>query len=233
MGPLFRVKRWVVAGAFAITLAACSSGPEAPSGLTASGATSGMDMQPSERLPATAVWRKPGLDAAQYTSFQVAPVQIYSGADANFGDATEADKQAMASFMQQEFTRVLGQSGQRAATARAGTPARLQLTLAGMSGNVPVASTAATVLPLGLVRNMAVGGQSPIFSGSVTYKGEIYDASTGELVAAFVTSKTPSALDLGATMSSQAAQQAAVTESAYDLRDAIQAAQQTASRPAG
>lgn len=220
-------------GVLAIALAACSSGPDAPSGLTASGASSGMEMQPSERLPATAVWRKPGLDASQYTSFQVAPVQIYRGSDADFGDASEADKQAIASFMQQEFSRVLAQTGATASTARTGTPARLQLTLAGMSDNIPVASTAATVLPLGLVRNMAVGGQSPIFSGSVTYKGEIYDTRTGELVAAFVTSKTPSALDLGATMSSQAAQQAAVTESAYDLKDAIQAAQQTATRPMG
>lgn len=188
-------------------------------------------MQQSERVPATAVWRKPGLNPSQYTSFQVAPVQVYRGTDADFGDATEADKQALASFMQQEFSRVLGAQN-LAATARAGTPARLQLTLAGMSGNVPVASTAASILPLGLVRNMAVGGQSPIFSGSVTYKGEVFDTRTGELVAAFVTSKTPSALDLGATLSSQAAQQAAVTESAEDLRDAIRAAQQTAARPA-
>lgn len=226
MATASHVTRVLAFGAIVMALAACSSGPEAPSGVTAGG----MELKQSERLPATAVWRKPGLDAAQYTSFTVAPVQIYRGADANFGDASEADKQAMASFMQQEFTRVLGQP--IAATGRTGSPARLQLTLAGMSGNVPVASTAATILPLGLVRNLAVGGQSPILSGSVTYKGEIFDTRTGEMVAAFVTSKTPSALDLGATMSSQAAQQAAVTESAHDLREAIQAAQQTAARPA-
>lgn len=226
MATASHVTRGLALGAVIMALGACSSGPEAPGGLTASG----VELQQSERLPATAVWRKPGLDAAQYTSFAVAPVQIYRGADASFGDASETDKQAMANFMQQEFSRVLGQG---TATGRAGTPARLQLTLAGMSGNVPVASTAATILPLGLVRNMAVGGQSPVFSGSVTYKGEIYDTRTGELVAAFVTSKTPSALDVGATMSSQSAQQAAVTESAYDLRDAIRAAQQTAARPAG
>ncbi len=228
MDTVTYVKRGLAIGATVIALGGCSSGPDAPGGVT-----QGVTMEQSERLPATAVWRKPGLDAAQYTSFQVAPVQIYRGNDANYGDASEADKQAVASFMRQEFTRVLAQNQPNAATARTGSPARLQLTLAGMSGNVPVASTAASILPLGLVRNMAVGGQSPVFSGSVTYKGEIYDGRTGELVAAFVTSKTPSALDLGATMSSQAAQQAAVTESAYDLRDAIRAAQQTAARPGG
>lgn len=213
----------------AAILAACASGPDAPGGLTAQAPA----MQVSERLPATVVWRQPGLDPTRYTRFVVAPVKVYGGPDADFGTAGEADKQAMAAFMQKEFSRILAERFPSGLAGGAGT-ARLELTLAGMSDNVPVASTAATVLPFGMARNVAVGGQSAMLSGSVTYKGELYDTQTGKLLAAFVTSKTPSALDVAATISNQAAQQAAVTESARDLRDAITAAQQqAAARPGG
>lgn len=220
--------RGLAFGAMTCALGACATGPGAPSGVTAQAPA----MQRAENMAGTAVWRKPGLNPAQYTSFTVAPVKVYTGADADFGGATEAEKQAMAAFMQREFTRVLGER-YPAASASSRNAARLELTLAGMSGNVPVAATAASVLPLGLVRNMVAGGQSPVFSGSVTYKGDLYDTRTGELLTSFVTSKTPSTFDVVATMSSTAAQQAAVTESAYDLREAISAAQQQAARPAG
>lgn len=217
------ITRALALGALVAALGACSSGPETPRGLQ-SAAT---PMQPAERVPGAVVWRKPDLDPTRYTSFMVTPVKIYDAADADYGKATEADKRAMANYMQREFTRVLSE---RYPVTGAPGPrtARLELTLAGMGDNVPVASTAATVLPIGLVRNLTSGGQAATFSGSVTYKGELRDAQTNELLVAFVTSKTPSALDLAATVDTQAAQEAAVTESAKDLRDAIAAAQQQA-----
>lgn len=221
-------KRTIACGMLVATLSACAGSPDSPQGLTAQGPA----MQPAERVQGAVAWRKPDLDPTQYTRFMVSPVQVYDGADANYHGASNAEKQAMAQFMQQEFTKVLGE--QYPITSAPGPKtARLDLTLAGMSGNIPVASTAAAVMPLGLMRNLVAGGQSPIVSGSVTYKGELYDAQTGELLAAFVTSKSPSALDLGATMSSQTAQRAAITESAKDLREAIGSAQQAAMSPTG
>ncbi len=210
-----------------VTLTACTSGPDAPRGLTAAGPA----MQSSPRVPGAVVWRKPGLDAARYTRFIVSPVKMYEGPDSDYGRASPADRQAMAQFMRQEYQRALGQRFRVTSTPGPNT-ARLDLTLAGLSGNVPVAATAASVLPLGVTRNLLAGGQSPMLSGSVTYKGELYDAQTGELLAAFVTSKTPGALDLGATISDQAAQQAAITESAQDFRDAMGSAQLASARGA-
>lgn len=227
MGGLHGIWRGLACAALIATLGACTSGPDAPRGLTAAEPA----MQPSPRVPGAVVWRKPGLDAARYTRFIVSPVQIYAGPDADYGRASPADRQAMAQFMRQEYQRALGQRYRVTSTPGPNT-ARLDLTLAGLSGNVPVAATAASVLPLGVARNLVAGGQSPILSGSVTYKGELYDAQTGELLAAFVTSKTPAALDLGATISDQAAQQAAISDSARDFRDAIGSAQLAAARPA-
>lgn len=223
-----RTKRTIACGLLVATLGACAGSPDSPQGLTAQDPA----MKPAERVQGAVVWRKPDLDPTQYSRFMVSSVQVYDGADANYHGASDAEKQAMAQFMQQEFTKVLGEQYPITSTPGPNT-ARLDLTLAGMSGNIPVASTAASVMPLGLVRNLVAGGQSPVLSGSVTYKGELYDAQTGELLAAFVTSKSPSALDLGATMSSQTAQRAAITESAKDLREAIGSAQQAAMSPAG
>ncbi|MBC7953264.1 MAG: DUF3313 domain-containing protein [Rhodospirillaceae bacterium] len=221
------VVRGLACGAVVSTLGACTGSPDSPSGLTAQAPA----MQTSERLPGSISWRSPDMDPTRYDRFTIAPVKIYEGADASYGSATQADKQAMASYMQQEFSRVLGErfSGSNTPGAKA---ARLELTLAGLSDNIPVASTAASIAPVGLVRNIVSGGQSPIFTATVTYKGEVYDTQTGKLLAAFVTTKTPSALDLGATIDSRTAQQAAITEGARDTRGAIESAQMAAARPA-
>ncbi|MBC7905134.1 MAG: DUF3313 domain-containing protein [Rhodospirillaceae bacterium] len=218
--------RGLACGALAAFLAACSSGPDSPSGLAAQGP----EMQSAERVPGAVAWRSPDLDASKYSQFVIPPVKIYDGADADFGQATPEDKRATAAFMQQEFQRVIGEQYQVASREGPKT-ARLELTLAGMSDNIPVASSVASIAPIGLVRNLATGSQSTVFSGSVTYKGEVYDSQTGKLVAAFVSTKTPPPLDLGATVDSRTAQMAAITDAAKDVRDAIQNAQQTAAQP--
>lgn len=219
------IVRGLACVAVVATLAACASS-DAPSGLTAQGPA----MQASERVPGAVAWRSPDLDPTKYSRYIISPVKVYEGADADYGSATEADKQATAAYMQQEFARVLGE---RFTVTNTPGPnaARLELTLAGLSDNVPVASSVATIAPVGVVRNIVTGSQSAVFSGSVTFKGELYDTQTGKMVAAFVTTKTPSPLDFGATVDSRTAQQAAITEGARDLRGAIESAQTAAVPP--
>lgn len=219
------VMRGLACIAVLTTLGACSS-TNAPSGLTAQGPA----MTTAERVPGAVAWRSPDLDPTRYNRFIIAPVKIYEGSDANYGSASQAEKQAAASFMQQEFTRVLGERFSVTSTPGPNA-ARLELTLAGLSENVPVASSVASVAPVGVVRNIVTGSQSAVFSGSVTFKGELFDTQTGKMVAAFVTTKTPSPLDLGATIDSRTAQQAAITEGARDLRGAIESAQMAAAQP--
>lgn len=221
------VTRGLACGVLAAGLTACASGPDEPAGLAAQSPP----MQASERVPGAVAWRSPSLNPNKYTRFVIPEVKIYDGADADYGQATQEDKRAAAAYMQQEFRRVLGE--RYAVSNQAGpNTARLELTLAGLTDNIPVASSVASVAPVGLVRNIVSGSQSPIFSGSVTYKGEVYDTQTGEMVAAFVSTKTPPPLDLGATIDTRTAQMAAISDAAKDVRDAIQSAQQ-ASVPSG
>ncbi|MDA8232924.1 MAG: DUF3313 domain-containing protein [Magnetospirillum sp.] len=209
----------------AATACSSSSGPSVPAGL----AQAGQPMQESPNVPGTLVWKKPGLNPASYTSFIITPPEIYQGADASFGNATPADKQAMAAYMGREFRRALGERYRITNTPGTGT-ARLQLTLAGMSGNVPVAATASRITPMGIVANVtrnATGG-TPTFTGTVTIEGQFFDSRTGQPLATFITTRAPSAFDLGATLTSQDAQRAAVAGAANDLRDSLARAQSAA-----
>lgn len=219
----------VVACGLLVALAACSSSPEVPRGMQ----TSSQPLSEAPNMPGTVVWKKPGLNPARYNSFILDPVDVYRGSDADFGGATEADKAAMANFMGREFKRTLSERYAVNRTPTANT-ARLQLTLAGMSENVPVAATASRIAPVGIVANMAnsAAGGNPTFTGTVTILGKFLDAQTGEPIATFVTTRGPGAFDLGATLTSRDAQEAAITRTAEEVRDALQKSQ-TAALPAG
>lgn len=225
--------RWPILGCgLLVAVAACSSSPEVPR--AAQNARQPMSEAPN--APGTMVWKKPGLNPARYTSFIIDPVDIYRGSDADFGSATEADKQALASYMGREYKRALGERYAVNKTAKTATSntARLQLTLAGASDTVPVAATASRVTPFGIVANAAntAAGGNPTFTGTVTILGKFLDAKTGEPLATFVTTRGPSAFDVGATLTSRDSQEAAITASADELRDSLQRSQ-TAALPAG
>jgi hypothetical protein len=121
-----------------------------------------------------------------------------------------------------EFVRVLGE---RYAIVNAPAPdvARLKLTLAGVEGNTPFVATASRVLPIGLAANLAksAAGAPGSFTGSVTFAGQFYDSTSNELIAAFLTRRAPDALDIRATLSTRDAAEAAITDSAMRLRNAI------------
>src|SRR5687768_12801173 len=131
-----------------ILLGACASGTPQ----TGTELTRGTGVQPSADVAGRAglAYRAPHVNLRKYSRVLVEPVQIYRGADAEFGGATEQQKQAMADFMRQEAIRTLGP---RVATTPGPDVARLRLTLAGLEGNTPVAATASRIIPLGLVVN--------------------------------------------------------------------------------
>lgn len=124
---------------------------------------------------------------------------IYAGPDAQFGKMSATDKQALASYMHQEFSKVLGRRFQPVAQAGPGT-LRARLTLTGAEASTPVLSTVSHVFPGGLVVNagaQAIGGRGT-FSGWVSYAVEIEDAETGSLLYAHVASRSANALDITA-----------------------------------
>lgn len=203
-------------------LAACSSGPEAPRGV----AQTNQPMQESPNVAGTLVWRKPGLNPAQYTSFIISQPTVYQGSDASWGGATDADKQSLAQYMNSDFRRALSQK-YRITTTPGPNTARLDLMLVGLGDNVPVVATVSRVAPVGIVSNVvrSAAGEPPTFTGNATIKGEFFDSQNGQPLATFVTTQSPKAIDIGATLTSRDAQQAAIDAAASNLIEGMSKAQ--------
>ncbi|HEX6978079.1 MAG TPA: DUF3313 domain-containing protein [Alphaproteobacteria bacterium] len=215
--------------ASAAFLGACSSNEPGP---VETQATRSVPMTESSDVAGHVgmVYRASNVNPRQYTRFIVEPVQIYRGADADFGGATEQQKQQMAAFMQSELVRALGN---RVTTTPGPNVARMKVTLAGLEGNIPVAATASRLLPVGLVANVvqSARGEPGSFTGSVTYAAEVVDSMTGRPIVVAVQKRSPDAMDIGATLSSQEAQKAAITSVADAFRKKIDELQSASGAP--
>jgi Protein of unknown function (DUF3313) len=198
-----------------VLAAACTS-TEAPQ-LQAMGSSAPMETREVAGRTAL-VWRASNVDPKRYTRFIIDPVEVYRGPDAEFGGTGETELRQLAEFTRREFTRALGDV--YLATAPGPDTARVKLTIAGLENNVPGAATVTRALPVGLAMNIANSalGQPGSFTGSVTIAGEFVDASSNAPLMSFVQKRYPDALDIGATLTTRDAQEAAITQAADAFR---------------
>ena len=201
----------------AILLSACASGE--PPKLEGMAGSQPMAQETIGGRP-TLVYRAANADLRKYNRFVIDPVEIYQGADADFGGATEQDKQQMAQFMRSEFVRALGS---RVASMPGPDVARLHLILGGLENNVPGVATVSRVAPAGLVMNVinSASDRPGSFSGSTTIAGELRDSQTNALLVSFVQKRYPDAMNIGATLSSTDAQKAAISDAADAFRKRV------------
>lgn len=204
-------------------LAACSGEP-APRQQLASSA----QLQPNPDRPSDLRYVNPNVDLKQYRRFMVDPVEIYKGADAQFGNTTPEQQREVAEFVRQEFERMLRQRYQVVSAPGPGV-ARLHFTLAGLEATMPVLATATHVAPAGLAMNVLKGatGSQGSFMGSVTLAGEFYDSMTNNLIGAVVTKRSANAMDVTSVFTGLDAAKAGVTDGAEAFVAAIDRAQMT------
>jgi hypothetical protein len=175
----------------------------------------------------TLAYLAPGADLRKYKRFILDTVTVYRGSDAQFGDATDADKQQLAQYMHSTFANALG-SRYSIVTKPGPDVARIHLTLGGLEDSTPVVSTASHVLPVGLVTNLVneQSGKPASFSASVTIAGEIRDSQTNKLEVSFIQKRFPDAMDISDSMVARDGQKAAIKDTADTFRarvDKIQA----------
>lgn len=211
--------RWTPAAAIVastVLLGACTSNE--PPKLQA--ATSGPAMQQQDigGRPSLA-YIAPGANFKKYKRFIIDPVVVYRGSDADFGDATEADKQQMAGYMHSVFASALGDR-YKIVTTPGPDVLRIHLTLAGLEDSTPVVSTVSHVVPAGLVMNFfnSSSGKPGSFSAGITIAGEFRDSQTNALQASFVQKRFPDAMDVSDTLTSRDGQRAAIEETAKTFR---------------
>jgi hypothetical protein len=136
-----------------------------------------------------------------YRQFTLDPVIVYRGSDADFGNASEADKTRYAQLVDAAFRASLKKHGLLATAPDAGT-GRLVITLIGVEPTVSGVATLTRVVPIGLVVNLGntAAGSGGTLTGSIRYAIELH-APSDQLVAAAVRRTAPAPFDLGATLS--------------------------------
>lgn len=211
------MRSWVIAAAAAFALQGCAgAGPKGPGPSDAR-----YPMSQSERDPGSRVYLAPDLNTRNYTrGFYVDDVDIYRGADADFGNASDADKQELAAFMKSEFTRALGR---RVAAAPGPGVVRVHLTLVGTETSRPVGSVL-RFTPVGIAVSLAqqAAGLPGTFVGSVTFAGEVTEVDTGTVLAAFLTKQSPPAIDLSSGMGELKAAKLGITQGADAFGAAVE-----------
>lgn len=158
------------------------------------------------------------VDWRKYDKVILEPVAIYTGADQQFGRATDADKSLLAGYAQGEFAQALA-IRYAAASVPGPTTLRIQVTLTGLETNKALLATFTKVDLLGSAVNIArtVQGAQGSFDGSVSYAVEIYDSVSNRPLRAYVSKQYPVAENVAATFGALSAAKVGIRKGAKDL----------------
>jgi len=200
-----------------IAVAGCSStSPVKYSGIKATSRMTPNTANDKDRIPFR--YAIP-VDWSKYRSIIIDPVEIYDGSDAQFNDLSQADRRNLADYMQKKFTDVLRDKFAVNTSAGNVPTLRLKLTLTGADTTPQVVGTFTKFDLAGGPYNIvqSVRGGRGLMSGYVNYAVEVKDATTGELLLAYVAEQYPNAMNLGATFGSMSAAETGVDKGADQL----------------
>ncbi|HCT9899475.1 TPA: DUF3313 domain-containing protein [Citrobacter koseri] len=163
------------------------------------------------------------VDWSKYRNITIAPVDIYGGSDAQFNDLSQEDRRNLADYMQKKFAEVLGEKFTVNKNAGSAPSLRLQLTLTGADTTPQVVGTFTKFDLAGGPYNIvqSVRGGRGLMSGYVNYVVEVKDATTGELLLAYVAEQYPNAMNVGATFGSMSAAETGVDKGAEQLLEKL------------
>ncbi|MCP3726802.1 DUF3313 domain-containing protein [Paraburkholderia sp. CNPSo 3272] len=155
---------------------------------------------------------------SRYSQVIVDPVAVYQGADNQFGDLSDSDKDVLSAYMHKTFADTLSK---RFDLATQPSPAtlRVKLTLTGAEKTTAVIGQAMHFDIAGNLYNgvQAIRGGKGAFSGSVSYAVEVYDSASGRLLRAYVTKQYPNAMNLPAAFGSLSAAETGIDKGADAL----------------
>lgn len=204
-----------------LLLAGCSgSQPARYSGIDSAAKLTANTDDDADRIP----YRySPKVDWRKYHSVIVDPVKIYQEKDGQFDDMAQSDRQALATYMQTQFTKALS-TRFKETTAPSADTIRLKLTLTGADTTPQVIGTFTKFDLAGGPYNIvqSIRGGKGMFSGSVDYAVEIYDANSHELLKAYVAHQYPNAMNVSASIGSLSAAEVGIDKGADELAQMLQ-----------
>jgi len=160
----------------------------------------------------------PHVDWRKYNSMIIDPVSIYQGKDGQFDDMALSDRQTLATYMQQQFSKSLSTRFKEVSQPGADT-LRLKLTLTGAETTPQVVGTFTKFDLAGGPYNLvqSIRGGEGLLSGSVNYAVEIYDATSHQLLQAYVARHYPNAMNVSASIGSLSAAEVGIDKGAEEL----------------
>lgn len=164
-------------------------------------------------------YRNPQTPLSKYQQFLIAPTVVYSDPAAQWGSTTPAQRQKYAAFMTQALRQEIAQ-GYRIADRPGPGVATLRLTLLGVRKTVGGIATASRFTPMGMALNgiQSLRGKKGSMTGSVHAALEVTDSKSGELLFAAVRHRSPNALDIESTLSTEKTVEAVARDIANAVR---------------
>lgn len=201
-------------------LASCTTAD--PTAYTGLASAAHLKPDPADRTGRVPYRYNSNIDWKQYDKVIVDPVTIYRGQDNQFVKISETDKAALASYMQSQFAAKLGARFSVVGTPTPGT-LRVHLTLTGAKTTTPVLGPFSHLDVGGGVYNavQAARGKEGSMTGSVAYAVEIYDASSNQLLSAYVAKQYPNAMNVGASFGALKASKVAIDKGADALLEQL------------
>lgn len=153
----------------------------------------------------------------KYREVTLDPVIIYSGADNQFGDLSQSERNELADYLYQRNAEVLKTRFDFAQPPSA-NGLRIKLTLTGAETTTPSLVLLPNLTwrgPYNIVQ--AVRGREGLMNGWVSYAVEIYQADNNRLLKAYITKQYPNAMNVSASIGSIGAAKAGIDKGADEL----------------
>ncbi|WP_188474781.1 DUF3313 domain-containing protein [Hafnia psychrotolerans] len=162
------------------------------------------------------------IDWNKYSRTIMDPVVIYQGTDAQFDDVSPGQKQQLANYMQQQFGKTVGERFPLTNKITPGT-LRIRLTLTGAETTTPVIGGLSRFDLVGGPYNIvqSIRGKQGSFTGSVSYAVEIYDATTNQLLKAYISKQYPNSLNIGVNWGALSAAETGLDKGAEQLQEQL------------
>jgi hypothetical protein len=187
-----------------------------------SGLSSASKLTPDSGKGDSWTYRNPNASLSKYQSFIIQPTAVYSGATAQWEGTTPDQRQKYAAYMTKALRDEVGTGYQIVDKPGPGV-ATLHLTLLGVQKTIGGVATAARATPMGFAFNgiQSLRGKKGSMTGSVQLALEVNDSRNGALIFAAVRKRSPDALDIESTLSTEKTVEAVADDIAKAVRKGI------------
>lgn len=167
-------------------------------------------------------YRNPNAAIRRYKAFMIRPTAIYADPTSEWDGASQEKRRKYANELTKALQEEIGNSYSISAVPGPDV-AVMQLTLLGVEGTKTGIATASRATPIGLALNSvkSIAGKPGSFTGSVQVAFELKDSRTQELQFAAVRRRSPDALDIPATLSTEATVEAVARDVANSIRKGL------------